>query len=201
MREVIRQRVESNIGRVRNLIEIYETHLMGKGSGRRGHLETDVLRSATVFLHASLEDFLRSLAYWKLPEAEKSVIDNIPIVGSEGNAKKFWLGELVEHRGKSVDELITESVNEYLERSNYNNIDELSSFLNSISVDPAKVNNRFSDLSELMERRHQIVHRGDIDESGGRGNHRVRSLGRSPISRWVAAVEEFTRAVLAEIRT
>ncbi|WP_152540910.1 HEPN domain-containing protein [Luteimonas huabeiensis] len=199
MKAKIQQRITGNITRVRNLIQIYETHLMGKGSGRRGHLQTDVLRAATVFLHASLEDFLRSIAYWKLPDAGKEVIDKIPLAGLNRNASKFSLGELVAHKGKTVDNLIKESVDEYLERSNYNNTEELALFLSSVGMDPSAVNSRFSDLEALMSRRHQIVHRGDIDESGGRGNSRIRSLGRSPVGVWISAVEDFSTAVLARL--
>lgn len=199
MKAKIQQRITDNIARVRNLIQIYETHLMGTGSGRRGHLQTDVLRAATVFLHASLEDFLRSIAYWKLPDAGKEVIEKIPLAGLNRNAGKFSLGELVAHKGKTVEALIKESVDEYLERSNYNNTDELAHFLISVGVDPAAVNGRFPDLDALMSRRHQIVHRGDIDESGGRGNSRIRSLGRSPVALWMSAVEDFSTAVLTRL--
>ena len=199
MKAKIQQRITDNIARVRNLIQIYETHLMGTGSGRRGHLQTDVLRAATVFLHASLEDFLRNIAYWKLPDAAKVVIDKIPMVGLGRNAGKFSLGELVAHKGKTVDELIKESVNEYLERSSYNNTGDLALFLTTVGIDPSSVNERFSDLEALMSRRHQIVHRGDIDESGGRGNSRIRSLGRSPVGVWIGAVEEFSTAVLSKL--
>jgi hypothetical protein len=199
MRAVIGRRINENVSRVKNLMAIYENHLMGVGQGRRGHLQTDVLRASVVFLHASLEDFLRSLAYWKLPLAGKNVIDSVPLVGSGGDAKKFFLGELVAHRGKTVDQLIKESVNEHLERSNYNNTNELASFLESIGVVVGIVNGRFKDLDALMSRRHQIVHRGDIDETGGSGNSRVRSIGRSTVWTWISAVEDFSQVTLGQV--
>jgi len=199
MKAQIEERLGENLGRVRNLVDIYETHLQAGGSGRRGHLKTDILRSATVFLHAALEDFLRGLAYWKLPDADAQVINGIAMVGHEGRPQKFLLGELVQHRGKTVDDVIKASVDEHLERSNYNNTAELSSFLQSIGIEVAKVNHRFDDLSELMSRRHQIVHRADRDETGGQGHHRVRSIGLKTVETWVDAVEEFTSAVLQEV--
>jgi len=199
MKAQIEQRFKENIGRVKNMVEIYQSHIQGSGSGRRGHLQTDVLRAATVFLHASLEDLLRSLSYWKLPEAGKETIDKIPLIGSQGNPKKFLLGELVGHKGKSVDALIKESVDQYLERSNYNNVEEVSGNLASIGINPANVNEDFSILEELMGRRHQIVHRADIDSTGGQGKHRVRSISVSQIEKWVQSVENFGSAVLDEV--
>lgn len=199
MKDQINERLRDNIGRVKNMVAIYQSHLQGSGSGRRGHLETDVLRAATVFLHASLEDLLRSLSYWKLPGAQKDTIDKIPLVGSKGGAAKFLLGELVAHKGKTIDDLIKESVNQYLERSNYNNVEEIAILLSSIGIDPINVNGEFSVLTELMSRRHQIVHRADIDISGGQGNHKVRSISVVIVNKWIESVEKFGASVLSEI--
>lgn len=200
MKQQIEERLTENIGRVKNLVDIYESHLQDTGSGRRGHLKTDVLRAATVFLHAAVEDFLRGLAYWKLPQADAATLNNVALVGHEGRPQKFYLGELAAHRGKSVDELITASVDEHLERSNYNNTDEVSAFLTSIGVDVSQVNARFDDIAALMARRHQIVHRADRDEAGGQGHHKVRSIGLKTLNNWVSAVEEFTAAVLMQVQ-
>ena len=198
MKARISERFGQNLERVRNLVEIYATHLAGEGSGRRGHTKTDVLRAAVVLLHATLEDLLRSLAYWKLPQASPDVLGKIPL-STAAPAIKFSLAELSAHRGKSVDDVIVLSVNGYLERSNYNNITEISSFLGSIGVTVTNVNGRFVQLDELMKRRHQIVHRADRDETGGQGNHTVRSIGQIAVRNWTDDVESFGNAVLNEI--
>ena len=151
-----------------------------------------------VLLHAALEDLLRSLSYWKLPAAHADVLAKIPLV-TVAPAGKFSLGDLAAHRGKSVDDVIAESVNGYLERSNYNNTAEVSYFLTSIGVDIANVDVWFPKLTEVMQRRHLIVHRADRDETGGRGNHSVRSIGNMQLNRWINAVEGFGNALLNEI--
>lgn len=120
-------------------------------------------------------------------------------MGSEGHAKKFWLGELVQHKGKTVDDVIAESVHQHLERANYNNADEICSFLSSIGVTPAEVSGSLPELERLMWRRHQIVHRADRDETGGRGMHRIRSMGRRRVRTWADAVESFAGEVLARV--
>lgn len=198
MKDRIAERFSENIKRVRNLVSIYEEHLAGAGSGRRGHMKTDVLRAATVLLHASVEDMLRSLAYWKLPMANTDVLDKIPLV-TAAPAIKFSLGALTAHRGKSVDEVIAASVNGYLERSNYNNVEEVAAFLGNIGVTVANVNGTFPTLEEMMKRRHQIVHRADRDETGGSGRHAVRSIGRNKVREWADAAEAFCYTVLNEI--
>ncbi|WP_413704966.1 hypothetical protein [Pseudomonas sp. Pseusp16] len=198
MKDRIAGRFAENIARVRNLVEIYTTHLAGTGGGRRGHAKTDVLRAAVVLLHAATEDLLRSLAYWKLPSASADVLAKIPLITAPP-AAKFSLGDLSAHRGKAVDTVISESVHGYLERSNYNNVDEVASLLTSIGVSLPNVNAQFTQLAQVMSRRHLIVHRADRDETGGRGNHSVRSIGNINVSNWINGVESFGTALLNEI--
>ena len=93
MKAVIEGRFNENIARVRNLLSIYGTHLSGSGGGRRSHSKTDVLRAATVMLHASLEDLLRSIAYWRLPLANAESLNKIPLANN-APATKFTLGQL-----------------------------------------------------------------------------------------------------------
>jgi hypothetical protein len=198
MKQRIVDRFELNIARVKNLVTIYQSTLAGAGPGRRSHQKTDVLRAAVVLLHASVEDALRSLAYWKLPNAAAGVLDQFSLVGN-GPAMKFSLGALAEHRGKTVDDVLKASVDSYLERSNYNNTVEVSGFLTQIGLNVAAVNHTYPLLEELMKRRHQIVHRADRDEAGGQGNHKVRSVSPATVNNWIANVEAFIAAVLAQI--
>lgn len=108
MKANIEARFVENIARVRNLTDLYRIHLMGQGSGRRGHSKTDVLRAAVVMLHASMEDLLRSIEYWKLPSANSAVLANIPLA-SKGPATKFNLGDLVAHRGGKPSRMSSQS--------------------------------------------------------------------------------------------
>lgn len=85
------------------------------------------------------------------------MLNDFPLVGSQ--AKKFHLGELAGHRGKTVDDVIRTSVLATLERSNYNNPGEVRNLLRSIGVDDTLVEPRFNTLAATMERRHWIVHR------------------------------------------
>jgi len=198
MKQDIADRFALNIARVKNLIAIYRNLLAGQGPGRRGHQVTDVLRAATVLLHASVEDVLRSIAYWKLPMAGTQVLDQIPFVG--GTAVKITLGSLSAQRGKSVDDVIKESVDATLERSNYNNAVEVCFLLKSIGLDTVAVQPYLQQLEVAMKRRHQIVHRADANPNNvGRGNHRVASIAPATVDAWVINTEQFVQAVLAQV--
>lgn len=199
MRQIIEDRFELNVERVRNLVAIYTNHLSGQGGGRRGHQTTDVLRAATVLLHAALEDVLRSLAYWMLPQANVAVLESIPLVG--GTATKFNLGALAAHRGKTIDAVIKESTDASLERSNYNNRREVINLLDSIGLNVAPVQQYMATLEQAMLRRHQIVHRADANPNPrpGRGNHRVATISPATLNVWIANTEQFVHAVLAQV--
>jgi hypothetical protein len=197
----IKTQLDSNLARVENLVRIYETHLAGTGQGRRPIHSTDLLRSAVVFLHASLEDLLRNIAAERLPGADEKTINEIPLAGisAEGRPEKFLLGRLTAHRGKSVDQIIHESVQSHLQRSNYNSVEDIVRVLqdSGISPDPCRVH--FPVLSEFMARRHQIVHRADKNEQHGSGQHRAQSIGRHTVREWALAVAGVANTILAQM--
>lgn len=196
MKQEISERFKLNIARVRNLVAIYSNLVAGQGRGRRGHQTTDVLRAATVLLHASVEDVLRSLAYWKLPAAATQVLDKIPFAGGK---EKITLGTLSSYRGKSVDDVIKESVYSNLDRSNYNNTVEVCSLLDCIGLNNMALQSFLPALDTAMKRRHQIVHRADSNPNPGRGNHRVASIAPQNVNDWITNTEQFVEAVLAQV--
>lgn len=193
-----RERVNRTLERVQHLVSLYESYV-GQGQGRREIRASDVLRAATVLLHATLEQLLRDLAAEALPTASREALDRVPLVGIEGRPEKFLLGALVEHRRKRVSELIRESVDAHLSRVNYNSTEEVAALLRSVGIDPGRVNGRFRDLEALMQRRHHIVHQADRNPERGRGQHWAQSIGRHTVRRWIEAVEEFVAAVDGEI--
>jgi hypothetical protein len=155
-----------------------------------------------VLLHASLEDFLRSLARAYLPSAGPDVMNRIPLKGTgrAGRPDKFSLGHLDQHRGKTVDELIDESVEAYLERSNYNNTTEIVSLLENLNINVEPCRQFFPELDKMMARRHQIVHRADCTSETGRGRHHARSLRVDTVEKWINTVFNFHGAVLYQLQ-
>ena len=120
----MRQRFEDNLARVKHLVNVYTT-LGGVGQGRRPVNSTDLLRAATVFLHAAIEDLLRSIEAARLPAAAPPVLDGVPLVGLGPRPEKFFLGQLAPHRGSTVDDVIRRSVEAHLERATYGNATEV----------------------------------------------------------------------------
>jgi hypothetical protein len=200
MLDQMRYSLEQNLARVENLVQTYETHPDAKGKGRKSAAVLDILRAAVVLLHASLEDVLRSTARWKLPMAAGAALNDIPLVGHGPSPRKFLLGDLAAFRGKLVDDVLTDSVQAYLEHSNYNNVGEIASLLNAIGLDLSTLSPAFPELQELMERRHQIVHRADRQATvAGRGDHEIRGINRHTVRAWAQAVRNFSGLLFAQL--
>jgi hypothetical protein len=195
MRDQVTARFDSNLARVRSLLEVYR-QVARPGQGRQPVATVDVLRAATVFLHASLEEVLRNLVTWKYPVATAEVLDDVPLAGSHGRAKAFFLGKLVQHRDKSIQELLSESVKEHVSRFSVGNVGELREVLQNIGVDPARFDAAFPQLSALFERRHHIVHQADRNDEPGQGQHEARGLNQQAVNAWVMTVEQFVGELL-----
>ncbi len=197
IRDEIRNRFQSNLARVRNILVVYQSDSV-KGRGRRGVQDTDLLRAAVVLLHASFEDLLRSLSEWKLPTARPEALAEIPLAGSR-RGSKVGLQELAAFRGQTVDEVINVSVKEHLERSNYNHPGEMKSTLEKIGLDSGIVDRYSTELAAMMARRHWIAHRADVNTMRGSGHHPVKSLATSAVSRWIDAVTRCGQDILSQL--
>ena len=190
-----------NLARVRNLANIYDTKMARVGQGRRPVNSADVLRAAVVLLHATLEDFLRTISRGLLPMREEAVLNKVPLsgTGKHGRAEKFLLGKLVQFRGKKVDEVLAESVEAFLSRSNYNRPADLASAIGDVGLDQTEVESLFGTLDEMMERRHWIVHKADRNPKTGRGQHKCKSIGTQRLKRWITTVETFAEEILRQL--
>ena len=197
IRDEIHDRFRDNLDRVRGLVEAYEAGRR-RGKGRRSVKQTDLLRAAVVFLHATLEDLLRGLCEWKMPSANPEAFSDIPLVGTRGKTR-FGLAELAGFRGRTVDEIITESVNEFLEKETYNHPGDIKAVLTIIGIDATIVNKYSQSLAAMMSRRHWIAHRADRRRFRRPGDHAVTSLSSYLVSRWITTVDKFGHELLSKV--
>lgn len=190
------KRVIENLTRIYSLIATFE-HLKENTPGMQ---LDDMLRAAVVLLHATLEDFLRVLAVSVIPEASNDVLNSIPLAGMSryGRQDKFSLGDLAKHKGKNVDTIIKESVNSYLERESFNNIEDIVLLLKNIRVDTEDIKIYFSDIDAMIKRRHQIVHRADRIYKGINEEEPLDNIVPATVNNWVSAVQGFITAVISK---
>lgn len=199
MREQIAERFRSNIARAKNLVSLFEA-LGGRGRGRRPVHATDTLRAAVVFLHAALEECLRTLYVWKMPYNSEASLNTVPLVGSQSHrAEKFYLGRLAEHRTKSVQQLIADSVHAQAMALSMNNAADIASVLKVIGLRPEDYEASLARVSLMIERRHHIVHQADRNDAGGRGQQQARPINNATVNEWIVVVEQFGLEVIAAV--
>jgi hypothetical protein len=188
-------RIKENQERVSRLLEFYDEVLNKREGGK------DVLRAAVVFIHAYLEDFLRTLASELLPGGDESCLKDIPLAGSGtgsfGRSEKFVLGQLAQHRGKTVDEILRQSVSDYFSRSTFNNTKDITALLTRLGLKPEDHNRDFAAIDQMIQRRHQIVHRADrVNEDG---TLVLQPIKRSQVTEWLEATHNFTATLMGPL--
>ncbi|MGL5889361.1 MAG: HEPN domain-containing protein [Bacteroidia bacterium] len=196
MIEDILLRFDKNIERVDNLIDLYSE--INQGRGRKTGKNLDLLRATTVLMHSTLEDYLRSLLLWKLPLASKEKMAEIPLTGTSnsGRKTKFELQDLVVLRGNTVDQVISKSIEEYLGTISFNNTSDISANLGKISVElTEEIRDCFPGLTEMIKRRHNIVHQADRSDKPGSGNHSFQSIGLKQVKDWKDTLDRFVSEV------
>lgn len=205
--EDIESRFRANLSRVRSLIEIYD-RLTGGARGRASVAETDLLRSAVVLLHATLEDLLRGLLAQRLPSAPPDSLNGLPLPLPPTSKPKdpkpkplISIVDLAAFRGRTVDGVIRDAVAAWLEWSNYNVVKDIADGLERIGLPTTLIGPLGGDLDAMMKRRHLIAHRADASESTGPGHHSARSLRRNTVTSWISAVEQFGEGAIGAIRT
>ena len=198
MRDEIEVRFKANLDRVRAIVAAYQERAR-PGSGRQAVQTVDLLRAAVVFLHATMEDALRSALEWKWPEAtSRELLADVPVV-CHNRGSKIELVDLLPHRGTTVDDLIRRSVEAHLERASFNNVGDVKKAVERMGLPPTIVTPYRGDLASLMARRHSIVHRADRLDKQGSGYNGAASLGQWLVSRWISSVEGLCTAIVAAL--
>ncbi len=178
--EEIVKRFGSDFHRVNNLLTAYDVLSMVENVNR-----DDILRSAVVLLHAILEDTLRTNAVVIYPTLSKEVIDTIPLAGFQKRPGKISLGDLAEFRGKNTDEIIKESVYTYFQESNFNSTRDIADLITKIGLNCDEFRQYFPLLSDMISRRHRIVHLGDRIELSIDENLHPENIEKSLVLLWI----------------
>ncbi len=199
----IDDRFHENLERVTDLVVLYD-RVTGPALGRPSVQESELLRIAVVFLHATVEDLLRGVAELRLPAATAEVLSQVPFVGGDGRRTTLTLGDLAAHRGLLVEDVISMSVVAYSGRSSYNNPEDVAKALGQLGL-PQTVRGQLmrthaQDLRALMSRRHQIAHRLDRNDFSGRGHHVTLPIGKRIVGKWTGVVRRFGDELLSEFR-
>jgi|694.fasta_scaffold54441_1 hypothetical protein len=144
----------NNISRVSELVKLYQSSS-----------NQDLLRLSIVYLHASLEDCIRNVMYFKLSSSiDASLLNGVTFYDDVSGVRvdKIRLGDLLRFKGRTVEELIDLSIVDFVNRQTFNGAGDLVKVYqkHGVSVEPIK--DILPDLEELITRRHEIVHNSDL---------------------------------------
>jgi len=148
-----------------------------------------------------LEDSLRTIAGHYLPLANEEFLNKIPLYGlnTSGKPEKFHLGELHKFKGQSIDQVIKQSVTSYLDRTTFNNIADITNLLSTLKIEYSQFSDYYPTLEKMINRRHNIVHRGDRSESPGKGKQYANSIRLSDVEKWSSKSNEFLTNVFVSL--
>ncbi|WAS95150.1 hypothetical protein [Nannocystis punicea] len=194
--ENIRSRFHKNLKRTHHLLEVFRT--LHRGGERASELHADVVRAAVVFMHATLEDLLRSTEELRLPLAPASAFERIGLMlpGADRAKERLTLVELAQLRGQTVNEVLLRAFQKHHEQSNYNNEQDVVGALQRMALEIRPFESYFSDLAAMMKRRHLIAHRADRNPRFPRLTNVMKI---KDAERWVATVETFGEQLLSSL--
>ena len=179
--------------RIKYLLALYESDIQ-LSSDDGVVYKTDILRASIVLAHASLEGFLRSIIIQLADHASPKWMKDIPIVG-RNKTSNLKLGVLGQHRGKTVNDLIEESIDEYIMggKLNFSHRGKLKEFLDEFGIDKKPVLKFLPKIDKMIQRRHSIAHNADIrkDQKG------LKPINTQTVNVWLEATIQFMSHVLA----
>ena len=195
------QTFSANIERAEYFIELYKQKIKVRAcKGRPPISDTDILRAGVVFLHSTVEEYLRTIirrrkiSLLKSNESWKDVLRDVSLPGKnsgKSTAAKIELNELFEYKDKNVMDLILEAVNEKVDYLTFNNYSQIVSSLDLVGIklpDKGKEIDCES-INSYIERRHKIVHEADKNEIAGKGNYRTQSINSNQLKKWIEAAK------------
>jgi hypothetical protein len=181
------------LARVRSLVRLYD--VASAAATDDASAASDILRAAVVLLHAVLEEYVRHVLDSVLPLGDKEQLDDIPLAG-DPRGPKFTLAGLAEHRGSTVDAVITQSVRDYLDKTS------LTSLSNALGILEKRARIRLTQrsidrraLDRFIKRRHQIVHQADRLRRARRLAPTPQAISRRTVLNWLADVEGLILAI------
>jgi hypothetical protein len=190
------EQVGQRITRVRGLVDLYGT-LALSDSHRFPAQDSDILRAAVVFLHATFEDFLRSLAMARVSDFSRESLANIPFSASEDRKLKLNLGDLHPYRHQTVGAFIAKAVEDYLDQRAYSNVADIKRALREIDISPDVIDRYASKLTSLTTRRHLIAHRFDRVDTAEDG---TLPITQEDVTAWINTVEKLVKEILDSLQ-
>ena len=97
----------------------------------------------------------------------------------------------MQHKGKLVDDVLRESVREHLNHTTINNKGDIEGLLKPLGFDLSGNRKELVAIQEMIQRRHQIVHRADKLKPPDSQTPVLQPITSRDASRWLQATYQF----------
>lgn len=194
-----------NIRRAKNFITLYNRATENRGPGRRDTLTTDILRAGVVFLHSTLEDYLRTIilnrkmAFLNGTEEEfKDVLQNVNMVGDntgKSTGKKYALCEFWNEKDKTIMTIVEEALRDKVSYMTFNEYSQIVASLKTVGIHVSANFNTDGIIDNYIRRRHKIVHEADNNSEHGPGQYKATSINAHTLNAWIDAVNALVKDV------
>ncbi len=200
--EAIKTRLGYNVKRLDNLLALYD-ELSAREAGK---YSSDLLRSAVVLLHATLEDVLRGLLKWKKLRSSATELAKIQFhLDQNGKgADKVTLCQLADFDENApgdvtIRDFINASVKAHYNKESFNNRAQIADALLTLGLTPKTYEKVLGVIHPMTQRRHQIVHQSDRVEAAGGKHGETKKITKEDVVPWLNAVKQFLGDVLAAL--
>ena len=197
------KKLDYNMGRATDLIRLYELTVENRKFGtcgfemkRESIAHEDILRGALVLLHASLEEFFRSILKWRVCNVDCELITKHLIHG--GKAIKLKKIKGCNLSDAEIRNLIKDEVNIFLRKEyRIGKGNKLVRSLKAIGVDEKDVEEcSFCYLREMICRRNNIVHNADRETFATERSHSVTPIGVETITKQASEIRSVRKFVI-----
>lgn len=177
---------DNNIRRVKSLCALYNSLKTSKAKDGKNYKLTDILRSATVMLHSSFEEYFRcTLRDVLSKQYDENTIKSLDMKSSDGKHKeKFTLSELVQYKGKTINDFIVDQINFTLDSTSFNNYSDVFRWSEKMNISLHSFSKQGS-FENLVARRHKIVHEADNNKED---QYQLTSIQESTVKEWIDVV-------------
>lgn len=161
-------------------------HLIAVRDNVPDHVREDILRSAVVLMHATLEDFLRNIAVLCFPVDDDKKLDGVSWrLGTDKPFDRIPLGMLAKQRGRTVEEVLRLAIEADFAQKSFTDSTKIMGLLATLGLPDAKldgIREFLPSLDEMIARRHKIVHFADLEKANE--EHRERPIDADAVERW-----------------
>lgn len=191
--EIIRRRFQRNIERCQGILDsIWYSDEFEEGYS--SEVQDDLARALVVYLHASLEDLLRTILIQHYRRNPTKLLTDHNHSKEIPDRAELWKTLSEFESSGTVETFIDHWIRKILGKESFSNQSQVAGFLKvtGFTIEDQEVYMRL--FEALIQRRHDIVHNADLNPN--EANHEPAEIDLYVVEEWMNAVQGFGEQVI-----